>query len=216
MLSAFTHIEEKTHPKKIKLSSGEKLTLDSGTYEILQEIGRGGFAHVYSIKDSKGNIYAIKVLDLWTVRPDEYSTLIGKFNQEYHAGKVPSVSIARSYFNGEIGGNPFIVMDYCPNGSLAKRMKDFYDLEKFESLASAILIGLKDIHQEGIIHRDLKPENVLFDKYDHPKLTDFGIAGHLNSRLTTRNIVGMVKQVWGTPLYSPPEQLSHQKAYKHT
>jgi len=25
-----------------------------------------------------------------------------------------------------------------------------------------------------------------------------------------------VHQVWGTPLYSPPEQLSHQKAYKHT
>lgn len=208
--------EEKTIPEKIKLSAGDPLYLKSGRYRLQFEIGRGGFAHVYSIENQHGETYAIKILDLWTVRPDEYEVLMAKFNQEYHAGKVHSTSIVKSYYTGHIAGNPYIIMDYCPNGSLAKRLQDFHHPIKFENLALLILNGLKDLHREGIIHRDLKPENVLFDTEDFPRLTDFGIAGHLKSRLTSRNFIGMVHQVWGTPLYSPPEQLSHHKAYKHT
>lgn len=217
MHSIHTYSEEKKAiPEKIKLSAGDPLELRSGSYQILAEVGRGGFAHVYSIKDRHGETYAIKILDMWTVRPNEYDTLLAKFRQEYNAGQVRSNAISRSYFTGHIAGNPYIIMDYLPNGSLAKRLQDFYSPGQFENLALVILNGLKDLHKEGIIHRDLKPENILFDKEDCPKLTDFGISGHLKSRQTTRNIIGMVHQVWGTPLYCPPEQLSHQKAYKHT
>lgn len=217
MQGVYSYTEEtKTIPEKIKLSGGDPLRLRSGTYRITAEIGRGGFAHVYSLEDQQGKTYAIKILDMWTVRPDEYGTLLTKFKQEYNAGQIRSNAIARSYFTGHIAGNPYIIMDYLPNGSLAKRLQDFYSPDRFENLALTILNGLRDLHREGIIHRDLKPENILFDKEDCPRLTDFGISGHLNSRQTTRNIIGMVHQVWGTPLYCPPEQLSHQKAYKHT
>ncbi|MEP6794382.1 MAG: FHA domain-containing serine/threonine-protein kinase [Saprospiraceae bacterium] len=210
-------MEEKLSiPLKIKFSAGEQLFLSSGNYQVISEVGRGGFAHVYSIQDSKNTIYALKILDLWAIRPNEYEALIAKFQHEFTAGQIASLYIVRSYFTGLIKGNPYIIMDYCPNGSLAKRLTGFHSPTKFESLAISILKGLRDLHHEGIIHRDLKPENVLFDKEDCPRLTDFGIAGHLNSRLTSRNIIGMVQQVWGTPLYSPPEQLSHLKAYKHT
>ena len=217
MLNVFINREDKGPiPQKTRLSFGDTIKHNNHSYQVLSEIGRGGFAHVYSIKDHKGNIFALKILDLWTVRQNEHPALIAKFTQEYNAGKIKSSFTARSYLQGEIGDNPYIIMDYCPNGSLANRMKDFFEVEKFESLATAILSGLKDLHQEGIIHRDLKPEKVLFDQNDQPNLTDFGIAGHLNSRLTRKNIIGMVGDVWGTPLYSSPEQLNHQKAYKHT
>ncbi len=217
MQSVINYTEEiKKIPEKLKLSGGDPLQLRSGSYRIVAEIGRGGFAHVYSLQDQHGKTYAIKILDMWTVRPDEYETLLAKFKQEYHVGQVHSTAIAKSYFTGHIAGNPYIIMEYCPKGSLAKRLQDFHSPDRFESLGLTILNGLRDLHKEGIIHRDLKPENILFDKEDCPKLTDFGISGHLNSRQTTRNIMGMVRQVWGTPLYCPPEQLSHQKAYKHT
>jgi serine/threonine protein kinase len=217
MQSVINYTEEiKSIPEKLKLSGGDPLQLRSGSYRIVAEIGRGGFAHVYSLQDQHGKTYAIKILDMWTVRPNEYETLLAKFKQEYNVGQVHSTAIARSYFTGHIAGNPYIIMEYCPKGSLAKRLQDFHSPDRFESLGLTILNGLMDLHREGIIHRDLKPENILFDKEDCPKLTDFGISGHLNSRQTTRNIIGMVRQVWGTPLYCPPEQLSHQKAYKHT
>lgn len=207
---------QKSFPEKIKLSPGDTIELASGQFRIEKELGRGGFAHVYAIRNRRGDVFAIKIMDLWSVRPDEYDELIRKFGHEFYTGRVQSSSIVRSYFTGFIEGNPYIIMDYCPNGSLARRIKEFGDPAQFTTLAIHILEGLRALHIEGIIHRDLKPENILFDVEDNPRLTDFGIAGHLNSRLTTRNLVGMVRQVWGTPLYSPPEQLSHQKAYKHT
>jgi serine/threonine protein kinase len=217
MNSIQSYIEEITPiPKKIKLSSGDPLGLKSGHYTVLSDLGRGGFAHVYSIRNRHGEIYAIKILDLWSVRQEEHELLKKKFDHEFNAGRIQSRTIARSYFIGYIAGNPYIIMDYCPNGSLAKRLRDFESTDRYEKLSLEILNGLNDLHREGIIHRDLKPENILFDEEDHPRLTDFGIAGHLRSRLTSKNIIGMVGQVWGTVLYSPPEQLSHKKAYKHT
>lgn len=203
-------------PEKIRFSPGNALNLSNGQFTVEKEIGRGGFAHVYSIRNRRGDVFAIKILDLWSVRPNEYDDFIKKFNHEFFAGRVQSSSIVRSYFTGFIEGNPYIIMDYCPKGSLANRLKEFSAPNKFTTLGLHILEGLRALHLDGIIHRDLKPENILFDADDLPRLTDFGIAGHLNSRLTTRNVVGMVHQVWGTPLYSPPEQLSHQKAYKLT
>jgi serine/threonine protein kinase len=55
-------------------------------------------------------------------------------------------------------------------------------------IAEHILYGLHDLHRNGKIHRDLKPENVLFDNLANPRLTDFGISGHINIQLTVVNM----------------------------
>jgi serine/threonine protein kinase len=203
-------------PEKLRLQSEDILQLDSGTYQITGEIGRGGFAHVYRIENDRGDVYAIKVLDMWLMRPEEYDYIICKFKQEVASGQIPSKRIVRSYSSGYLLGNPYVIMDYCPNDVLSKRIQDFSDESKYTQLGIALLEGLRDLHQNGIIHRDLKPENILFDVNDEAKITDFGIAGFLNKRLTSRNFIGMVSQVWGTPLYASPEQLDHSKAYKLT
>ncbi|MCE9527849.1 MAG: serine/threonine-protein kinase [Planctomycetales bacterium] len=53
-----------------------------------------------------------------------------------------------------------------------------------------------------MLHRDLKPQNILLDKYEEPKITDFGLAASAeeNSQLTATGTV------LGTPSYMPPEQ----------
>ena len=69
------------------------------------------------------------------------------------------------------------------------------------------MCGLSDLHKNGKAHRDIKPENVLFDEKHRALLTDFGISGDKNIRLTKRDIFGKNANVFGTYAYMPPEQL---------
>ena len=77
--------------------------------------------------------------------------------------------------------------------------------------ATHVLYGLKALHNCGKVHRDLKPENVLIKRNGDFALTDFGISGDRNKRMTERNILGKPKQIFGTYAYMPPEQLNPRK-----
>jgi len=57
-------------------------------------------------------------------------------------------------------------------------------------------------HQHGILHRDLKPSNILIDQFNHPRITDFGLA----KRLSGDSDLTLTGQVLGSPNYMPPEQ----------
>lgn len=203
-------------PEKLELFPGMYLSLETGQYEVVSAIGKGGFAHVYAVRSPDSKLMALKVLSLWLIRPDEYEVLQQKFDQEYSTGMIESDYLVRSYTKGWISGNPYILMQYCPNGSLADRIQQLPSREMVQNWLIRILKGLQDLHFHHIIYRDLKPENILFDERDQPRLSDFGVGVDQNNRQTKVNFLGQAKQVWGSPLYSPPEQLSHQKSFKKT
>lgn len=66
-----------------------------------------------------------------------------------------------------------------------------------------IATALKTVHAHGMIHRDIKPENILVSAEGLYKLTDFGIARHLDegSNAMTRA---------GTKPYMAPEVNKHE------
>ena len=100
----------------------------------------------------------------------------------------------------------FIVMDYCPKGNLTQYM-DRSPVDQVK-IGREILCGLNDLHKSGKVHRDLKPENVLIKEDGTAVLTDFGISGDRNKRMTERNILGRPQQIFGTYAYMPPEQVN--------
>ena len=75
-------------------------------------------------------------------------------------------------------------------------------LHRLAKKVSAVANSLINLHGIGLIHRDLKPDNVLFDRQDHIKLCDFGIAAPLGQigELTDVNASP------GTVDYMAPEQ----------
>lgn len=81
----------------------------------------------------------------------------------------------------------------------------------FAAVGRDVLYGLRDLHQRGKVHRDLKPENVLIREDGTAILTDFGISGDQNNRLTQRGIFGIPQQQFGTFPYMPPEQINPRR-----
>jgi serine/threonine protein kinase len=174
------------------------------------ELGEGSFGVVYKVKErNNSNYFALKLLRLWEIPPDVRNSLIERFDMEFETGQIRSKYLVQSCDHGIIKGNPYIVMEYCPNGDVTRLIeKPDCDLIK---IGRHILYGLKDLHSCGKVHRDLKPENVLIKEDGAVALTDFGISGDRNKRMTERNLLGKPRQIFGTYAYMPPEQVKPKR-----
>ena len=181
-----------------------------GKYTVDYSLGEGTFGKVYRVKrNSDGRIFALKLLKLWSVESLEREKLLKRFDQEYETGLIESDYLVQSCGKGSVEGNPYILMEYCSGGDLLQGVETGkIDLPK---AASEILLGLKSLHSNGKVHRDLKPENVLIKSNGSVALTDFGIAGDRNKRLTERGLMGIPKEVFGTYAYMPPEQINPRR-----
>ena len=173
-------------------------------YSVKKALGEGSFGVVYLVEDGRGGKYALKLLRLWEVPAEIRQPLMNRFEMEFNTGQIDCDNLVRSLAFGTIGGNPYIVMEYCPGGDLEPLLGKVD--ARTPQICQDILIGLNALHDRGKVHRDLKPENVLFKQNGKAALTDFGIAGDRTHRMTQRNIFGKPNQIFGTYAYMPPEQ----------
>lgn len=181
----------------------------AGGYQVCSVLGEGSFGKVFAVENSSHELQALKLLKLWEVPSEIRASLIARFDMEFETGRIQNRYLVHSIGHGLTKGNPYIVMEYCSGGDLMQAVqRERVDLSK---AATHILLGLKALHQCGKVHRDLKPENVLVRQNGDFALTDFGISGDRNKRMTERNIVGKPKQIFGTYAYMPPEQVNPRK-----
>lgn len=180
-----------------------------GIYYVDKVLGEGTYGCVYRVKDNSGKLYALKLLKLWEVLAQEREELLKRFDLEFETGQIESDYLVHSLGRGIIGGNPYILMEYCPGGDLWEGAVK--GTVNFRTTGRDVLLGLKALHERGKVHRDLKPENVLLRDDKTAVLTDFGISGDQNKRLTQRGIFGVPKQMFGTFAYMPPEQVNPKR-----
>ncbi|MEJ1239292.1 FHA domain-containing serine/threonine-protein kinase [Chryseolinea sp. T2] len=193
---------------------GDIVISDAGKkYVIDRKLGAGGFADVYLATAKSGDRFALKLLRMWSVSAEERREVQHRFEREYKCSQIASEFLVHTFDKGMQFGNPFFLMEYCPNGNLGDWVGNTLSEKEYRRVAVRILKGLNDLHKQGIIHRDLKPVNILFDENNEVLLTDFGISGYLQSRITIRDWLGHVKQIFGTVVYMPPEQLNAREAF---
>jgi len=195
-----------TYVDRCDFNSGDVV---DGRYHVEKALGEGSFGKVYRVKNREGKVFALKMLRLWEVTPEIRKPLMGRFEMEFRTGQIQSDYLVQSYDFGVVGGNPYIVMEYCGGGDLASLLGS--SKADVPLIARQILLGLKALHTNGKVHRDLKPENVLFKENGVAALTDFGIAGDRNHRMTETNIFGKPSQIFGTYAYMPPEQVNRSR-----
>jgi outer membrane protein assembly factor BamB/uncharacterized protein YeaC (DUF1315 family) len=174
-----------------------------GKYQILGELGKGGFATVYRARDPDlGRDVALKVLDPLLTRDPVW---VARFRREARA--VASLDHPRVVTVHEIGqaeGSLYIAMRLVEGGSLKQRIEAQGALpwDEVVRLASQIAEALDFAHGQGVLHRDLKPANVLLDPRLGAVLSDFGFASLVADNSLS---ISMSGGVVGTPAYIAPE-----------
>ena len=115
------------------------------------------------------------------------------------------------------------VLEYVPGGELFSHLRRLgrFDEPAARFYAIEVVLALEYLHDRQIAFRDLKPENVLLDARGHVKLTDFGFAKALPTRLDDDSETGTASSdtsrarntpelertytLCGTPEYLAPE-----------
>ncbi len=189
-------------------------------YEILGELGRGGMGVVYKARQiGLKRIVALKMILNAQYAADDVR---GRFRLEAEAvARLQHPHIVQIHDIGEHDGTPFFSLEFCPGGSLDRKlggvpMEPRTAAELLEVLARAVHAA----HLANVIHRDLKPANILLAACGLaeegaakpqaadwiPKITDFGLAKKLDE-------VGQTQTgaVMGTPSYMAPEQAEGKK-----
>jgi len=172
-----------------------------GKYEILEELGRGGFAVVYQARDATlDRIVALKVLNpTYGGQPEVAQRFLNearKVAQLQHPNIVPIFDV------GEEHGQLYLAMAYLPGGSLLQRLADVpMPVDMVVSIVEHVAAALTYAHKKRLVHRDVKPANILFDEENRALLADFGLVKSLLESGLTADGTRL-----GTPAYMSPEQ----------
>jgi ligand-binding sensor domain-containing protein len=174
-----------------------------GTYQIVEQVGRGGMATVFkAYQPSMDRYVAIKILPSHFT---EDASFVGRFTQEARTlARLEHPHILPVHDYGEQEGTTYLVMRYVEAGTLKDVITRGGPMELREAARVMGQVGsaLDYAHSQDVIHRDIKPSNVLVDERGNTFLTDFGIA-KLVAETAQFTASGAVI---GTPAYMAPEQ----------
>ena len=194
------------------MQKGTTITLQQGTYTLLDSLARGGQGTIWKVMDDMGQHYALKVVNRYKIESsrkilhtaEEMSRL--NYYAEAEIDFLTSLNnsltqhIVTCLDHGTVQQEgyslPAFIMPFYQQEDLAIRIKSLQDKDEsidpqlwlrwFYQLMLAlqsIQIASKSDHL--LVHRDLKPSNCLLDDNNDLLLIDFGIVRESNKTGTT-------------------------------
>jgi len=199
-----------------------------GKYEILDELGRGGFAVVYRARDAvMGRQVALKVISGPLAQEREF---VERFQQEARvAADLRHPNVVPVYDFGESDGALYLAMALIGQGRTLRDLlaeRGPLPLEQALPILAQLADALDYLHHRDppLVHRDVKPANLLLEPRGEGScispsesgispsevwavLTDFGLVRLLQaSTHLTRSGTTL-----GTPAYMAPEQADPER-----
>lgn len=181
-----------------------------GSYELLEEVRRGGQGIVYRArKRGSAQVFALKRLLAGAFAT---SAARRRFEREIEALQTldhPHIVTVRDVVVADatlvlamewIDGVP-ISRCSMKNGGSRRRQHEIVEV------MAKVCDAVHHAHQRGVIHRDLKPSNILVDADDQPHVLDFGLAKTIAPGGTSDGSATAADQFVGTLSYAAPEQL---------
>ena len=174
-------------------------------YEILKEIGSGGFSRCFQVKNkTTGLLFACK--ELAKKNLSDYEGLMREVNLMI---KLDHPNIIKLYEVYENDKSIYLIMELCTGGELFDRIVDNtengvqFTEKQAANLFRQMMSAINYCHKNGIVHRDLKPENLLYlnkEENSPIKVIDFGMSKRFDS-------AHFMSEKVGTAYYISPEVL---------
>lgn len=181
-----------------------------GRYEIIRELGGGGFAITFLAKDYLQPSQPLCVVK--QLRPEHNEPRIVEFFETEATvleklGKYSQIPQLLAHFREN--KNLYIVQEFIEGHDLKQEIIPGKQLSEgyVTKLLQDVLEVLSFVHNQQVIHRDIKPENLMRRHRDGKIfLIDFGAVKELGALIV--NVEGKVTSsvIIGTPGYMPNEQ----------
>jgi len=190
--------DPRTWEKRLRRALGDE-------YELLGELGSGGFGRVYLVRDlNLEREAALKVLHPYlTADPG----VVERFRREARtAAQLVHPNIVDVFDIGGRTGLQWYTMEYVEGRSLDRIVaaEGRLSLARVLRMLFEGLDALSLAHSKQLVHRDLKPENLLIEEATGTlRIADFGLVLALGGK----DRYGGASSRSGTPAFAAPEQL---------
>ncbi len=166
-----------------------------GRFEMVREIGRGGFGVVWEARDQElGRSVAFKAVRVGGQARLREERLL---REAEAAARLSHPNILTLHDLGRTEQGPYLVLELLNGETLRDRLdRGPVPVRDAVRIAVEIAKGMAHAHAQGVVHRDLKPANVFLCEDGQVKVLDFGMA----------HAFGRRRQDGGTPAYMAPEQ----------
>jgi serine/threonine protein kinase len=190
-------------------------TLKQRRYRVLSLIGRGPISEVYLVEDMQiGQQVALKWLCVNAPPPaSQQKATLSFFDYKVKTiAKLDHTNILPILDYGEESTkevlNPYLVMPYCQEGSLANWLKKVENhttlsLQDVASIVHIIADSLQYAHKHGVLHLKVNPSNILMNGgtgYQGLKLSEFLMTALVSDYYEVRH------RIANSPTYRAPEQ----------
>ena len=167
-----------------------------GRFEILQELGQGGFPKVYRVHDDVEGTDRVLKLFATGAGHETGRREIGALRETRHPNLVEVIWAGQTW-----AGTWYLITEFIDGESLEEFVTGKRNLRDREAVdvALGLLDALAAFHPgtegKGLIHRAIKPRNVMLTRAG-PKLLDFNIASWVGDPAHMQS---------GTPPYQAPD-----------
>jgi serine/threonine-protein kinase len=197
-----------------------KRARELGSYQLEEQIGKGGMGEVYRARHRLlARPAAVKLISPAALRgssPDENRVVIERFRREAEAAAtLRSAHTIELYDYGVAeDGTFYYVMELLDGIDFQQLVQRHGPLppERVIHLISQTCDSLGEAHLAGLVHRDVKPSNIVACrmglKVDFVKVLDFGLVKHDQKNPEKQIEITTAGSVSGTPAFMAPESIS--------
>lgn len=171
-------------------------------YEVVGTLGFGARSTIYAVRDSDGQIYAMKRVVKSSPSDERYldqaiseHEVASQFDHDLLRRSIKLFKQRQVIRVSEV----YVLMEMIDGVTLEQHQPK--SMAGMIKVCGQVAQGMAVMHKQGYIHADMKPNNVMVSRKGEVKIIDFGQSCK----------AGTVKErIQGTPDYIAPEQVKRR------